>query len=136
MKEKIILNQEYLIKDITYILKSAPLNFFFGKEVFFTSGLTMSKSILFQMIGNLGAFANDYVLDNSINVFVMSDKLFDQLGTGSKDEILILLEKKLNAKGQPFKDLLIITESTLIDFVKKRTSYYGDKVTQDLINSL
>jgi hypothetical protein len=42
----------------------------------------------------------------------------------------------MNSKGQAFKNLLIITESSLIDFVKKRTSYYGDKATQGLINSL
>lgn len=136
MKDKITLDVAYLDKDIAYLKETAPLNYFYGKEVFFTSGLKTNKSILFQMIGNLGAFANDYQLDNSINVFIISDKFFTQMEIGKKDDILILLEKKLNSKGQPFKDLLIITESVLIEFVKNRTSYYQDKTTQELINSL
>jgi hypothetical protein len=136
MKEKIVITEEYLIKDNSYLLESAPLNYFYGKDVFITTGLGKNKSILFQMIGNLGAFANDYELDNSISVFVLSDSLHDQMKHGFKDEVLVLLESKLNSKGQSFIDLLIITESSLIDFVKKRISFYGDKVTQNLVNTL
>jgi hypothetical protein len=136
MKEKAIINEDFLLENIAFLLKDAPLNYFYGKEVYFSPGFIKNKSILFQMLGNLGANANDYELDNSINVFVLSDSLYDQMIKGSKDEILKLLEKKMNSKGQAFKNLLIITESSLIDFVKKRTSYYGDKATQGLINSL
>ena len=134
MKEKIIINEEYLIKDKSFLLGNAPLNFLYGKEVFFSNGLTKDKSVLFQIIGNLGAYANDYELDNTINVFVLGDQLFQNLKSGIKDDILVYLEKKLNSKGHPFKDLIIITESTLIDFVKKRTSFYKDTVTQNLID--
>lgn len=136
MKDKITIDAAYLYKNIAYLKETAPLNYFYGKEVFFTTGLKTNRSILFQMIGNLGAFANDYQLDNSINVFIISDKFFDQMKIGKRDEILLLLEKKINSKGQPFKDLLIITESVLIEFVISRTSYYQDKITQELINSL
>ena len=73
MKKKIIVNQDYLHKDQKFILEEAPLNYFYGKEVFFTSGFSKDKSILFQILGNLGAFANDFELDNSINVFVVSN---------------------------------------------------------------
>jgi len=136
MKEKIIINQDYLLKDQKFILEEAPLNYFYGKEVFFTSGFSKNKSILFQILGNLGAYANDYELDNSINVFVVSDSILESLGTGSKDNILETLETKLNSKGQPLKDLIIITEPTLIDFVNKRASFYSDRVTQELLNAL
>jgi len=136
MKEKIIVNQDYLLKDQKFILEEAPLNYFYGKEVFFTSGFSKNKSILFQNLGNLGAYANDYELDNSINVFVVSDSILESLGTGSKDNILETLETKLNSKGQPLKDLIIITEPTLIDFVNKRASFYSDRVTQELLNAL
>jgi hypothetical protein len=131
-----ILKEDYLYEDKDFLINSAPLNYFYGKEVFFTIGLKNNKFILYQMIGNLGAYANDYELENSISVFVMSDSLYGQMKMGFKNEVLKLLESKLNAKGQSFKDLLIITESSLVDFVKKRTSYYDDRATQALINSL
>jgi hypothetical protein len=136
MKEKIIVNHDYLLKDQKFILEEAPLNYFYGKEVFFTSGFSKDKSILFQILGNLGAFANDYELDNSINVFVVSNIILESLAKGSKDNILDTLETKLNSKGQPFKDLIIITESTLIGFAEKRTSFYSDRTTQELLYAL
>jgi len=143
MKEKIIINEDYLNENITQLLNDAELNYLYGKEVFFTAGFNQNKYILFQMIGNLGAYANDYEYDDSINVFVLSDSFYDQMKSGFKDEILKKVEKKLNSKREsekkplPITDKnpLVITKSSLIDFVKKRTSYYGDKVTQDLINS-
>ena len=136
MKEKIVVTRDYLQKDKKYIFEEAPLNFFYGKEVFFTNGFSENKSILFQILGNLGAFANDYELDNSINVFVVSNQIIDLFEKGSKDPILEILETKLNSKGQPLKDLIIITESTLIEFAKKRTLFYNDKATQELLNAL
>ncbi|MDQ1296290.1 MAG: hypothetical protein QG611_268, partial [Bacteroidota bacterium] len=33
MKKKIIVNQDYLLKDQKLILEEAPLNYFYGKEV-------------------------------------------------------------------------------------------------------
>ena len=60
MKEKIIVNKDYLLKDQNFLIEEAPLNYFYGKEVFFTSGFSKNKSILFQILGNLGAYANDY----------------------------------------------------------------------------
>jgi hypothetical protein len=136
MKEEVILNENYVRKDIAFLLNDAPMNFFYGKDIFITSGLGDSKPILFQIFGNLGAYANDYELDSSMNVFVISDLCFNHLKDGMKDEILTTLERKLNSKGQPFKDLLIITENSVIDFAKRRTSFYNDQATQRLLNSL
>ena len=103
---------------------------------FLSSGFGDSKPIIFQILGNLGAYANDYELDNSINVFVISELYYNQLKDEMRDKVLTILESKLNSKGQSFKDLLVITENSVIDFVKKRTSFYNDKVTQSLLNSL
>jgi hypothetical protein len=136
MKEKLIVNQDYLHKDEMFILEEAPLNYFYGKEVFFTSGFSKNKSILFQILGNLGAYANDYELDNSINVFVVSNAILESLERGLKDNILEILETKLNSKGQPLKDILIITESALVGFVNRRSSIYSDGATQKLLNFL
>ena len=136
MKEKIIVNKDYLLKDQKFILEEAPLNYFYGKEVFFTSGFSKNKSVLFQILGNLGAYANDYELDNSINVFVVGNSILESLGKGPKDKMLEKLETKLNSKGQSFKDLIIITESVLIEFVNKRTPLYSDTATQELLNVL
>jgi hypothetical protein len=144
MKEKIIINEVYLNENITQLLNDAELNYLYGKDVFFTAGFSQNKSSMFQMIGNLGAYANDYEYDDSINVFVLSDSLYNQIKNGFKDEILKKVERKLNSKKEseekflPITDKkpLVITESSLIDFVKKRTLYYNDPVTQGLLNTL
>lgn len=136
MNEKIVLNEDYLEKGNSYLLEDAPLNYLYGKEVYFSSGFNKDKFILYQMAGNLGAFANDYSLDSTISIFVLSNDLFEKMKIGSKDGILLELEEKLNSKGQPFKDLLIVTETGLVSFIKKRNSYYIDKVTQSLTSTL
>ena len=144
MKEKIIINEDYLNENKTQLLNDAPLDYLYGKDVFFTAGFNQNKSILFQMIGNLGAYANDYEYDDSISVFVLSDSLYDQMKSGFKDEILKKVERKLNSKREskekplPItnKKPLVIGKSSLLDYVKKRTSYYNDQVTQDLLDSL
>jgi hypothetical protein len=143
MKERIIINEDYLNENKTQLLNDAPLNYLYGKEVFFTTGFNQNKYILFQMIGNFGAYANDYEYDDSINVFVLSDSYYEQVKKGFKDEILKKVEKKLNSKRESEKkplpitekNPLVITKSSLLDFVKKRSSSYGDKVTQELIDS-
>jgi hypothetical protein len=134
MNEKIEVNEKYIEKDNSFLIENAPLNFLYGKEIFFTSGFCKDKSLLYQMVGNLGAFANDYELENSISIITLSDSLYQKMRIGDNVEILNMIESKLNSKGQPFKDILIITESALLVYIKKRVGYYGDKVTQSLID--
>jgi putative ATP-dependent endonuclease of OLD family len=136
MNEKIVLNEDYLEKGNSYLLEDAPLNYLYGKEVYFSSGFNKDEFILYQMAGNLGAFANDYSLDSTISIFVLSNDLFEKMKIGSKDGILLELEEKLNSKGQPFKDLLIVTETGLVNYIKKRNSYFNDKVNQSLTSTL
>jgi len=144
MKEKIIINEDYLKENRSQLLNDSELNYLYGKDVFFTDGFTSNKSILFQMIGNLGAYANDYEYDDSVSVFIISDSLYVQMKSGFKNEILKRVENKLNSKKEseekPFtitdKKPFIITESSLIEFVKKRTSFYNDETTQSLIDTL
>lgn len=135
-KKKIIIDENFLLKDENFILNKAPLNYLYGKNIFFTNDFSNDRSFFFQIVGNLGAYANDYKIDNSIDIFILSDLIFNNFKNGIKEDILVILEKKLNSKGHPLKDLVIITESTLIDFVKKRILHCNDIVTQHLLNLL
>lgn len=134
MKKEISINEEYLIKDRCFLLEHAPLNFLYDKEIFFTDGVK-NESTVFQIVGNFGAYPNQ-ALENIVNVFVISDCIYLELLNGVKAQVLLDLEKKLNSKGQPFSDLKIITESALLEFAKKRVSFYDDKITNELIKSL
>ena len=107
MKEKICINEEYLNENRTQLLNDAALNYFYGKEVFFTAGFNQDKSTIFQLIGNLGAYANDYEYDDSIRVLVLSDSLYNQLMNGFEEDILKKVEKnefKKRIKGETFTD--------------------------------
>jgi hypothetical protein len=132
MNEKDQIIVKSIEKCDSFLTENASLNFLYGKEIFFSSGLSENKYILYQMVGNLGAFANDYDFDNSISVFVISDSLIERIGIGYKDDILKLLESKLISKGPIVKDLLIISESALLNFIQKRNAKYSDKVTSSL----
>lgn len=109
MKGKIILNEAFILGHIAFLLNDAPLNYLYGKDVFLTGELNHNKYHIYGILGLLGAHPNDYELDNSIKVFVMSDSIYAKMKNGSNDKIINLLESKLNAPGQLLKDLLIIT---------------------------
>lgn len=131
---RLTVNEEYIDSDCTSF-EMAPLNYLYGKEMFFSAGFK-HKGTIYQLVGNLGAYSNDGDLHNLINVFVISDSLLIQLERGIKNQMIKLLEQKLNSTGQPFKDLIIISESALIKFVKKRTDFNNDICTQNLLRDL
>jgi hypothetical protein len=117
-------------------LSSSPLNVLYDKEIYVTQGIKSKKHIVFQMIGNLGGHPNDYEFKSYIGVFVLGDLLLEKLLNGEVDATIKDLENRLNAKGNYYKDLIIITESTLIEFVKRRILKYNDSATQYLVDLL
>lgn len=133
MLVKIVINEDYLKNSNASLTEKAPLNYLYGKEIFFSTGFNQDNYILYQIAGNLGGYANDYDLNSTIDVFVLSNSIVDELLMGSKSETVIRIEKILNNKAQPFNNCLVITETGFINFVEKRTATYADKATQSLI---
>jgi hypothetical protein len=135
MNEKYLVIKKSIDKGNSFLIENAPLNYLYGKEIFFSTGHNDRKYLLYQMVGNLGAFANDYDFDNSISVCVISDSLIDRKDNGQNDDGLDYIERKLALKTEASRDLLVVSESALINFIQKRNSTYTDAVTSSLTDA-
>ena len=103
-------------------LTTSKSNPFYDKNICFTQGLRTTKYIEFQIIGNLGGWANDYEFNTETDYYIIADSLIEDLQTGRKDEQLQQLEKKINAKGKKHLKLKIISETAFLKHVKNWSS--------------
>lgn len=133
--------QEYIRIDIDAIdkfsndfLNTSKTNPFYDMNIFFTQGLQTTKYTEFQIIGNLGGWANDNEFKADTDYYIIADSLIRDLRKGKKGEQLQQLEKKINAKGKKHEKLKILSETTFLKHVKKRCEEINDNVTLDLIN--
>jgi hypothetical protein len=67
-------------------LTTSKSNPFYDKNIFFTQGLWTTKYTEFQIIGNLGGWANDYEFNTQTEYYIIADSLLKDLRTGKKDE--------------------------------------------------
>ena len=135
-KKHITIDIQTIDKFSNDFLESSKSNPFYGKNIFFTQGLRTIKYIEFQIIGNLGGYADDNEFNTETDYYVIADSLIKDLQYGKKDDQLQELEKKINAKGKKHEKLKIISEVVFLKFVKKRCDEIGDNVTLNLINQV
>jgi hypothetical protein len=119
-KEHITIDNITIEKFSDDFLTTSRSNPFYNKNIFFTQGLRTTKYTEFQIIGNLGGWANDYEFNTETDYYIIADSLLKDLRMGMKDEQLQQLEKKINAKGKKHEKLKIISESAFLKHIKKR----------------
>lgn len=111
----------------------SELNTFSGKEVFFTDGFEGNVSVLFQAIGNLGAFARSSDFGKDISVAVISNKMIDNFFEGNKHSFLDELEKKLNQNNSPYRRIKFISEDQLIWYLENRAKLSSSTQMEGLL---
>lgn len=130
------IDAETIEKFSNEFLLSSKSNPFYNKNVFFTSGLRTLKYNEFQIIGNLGGWANDNEFNTKTDYFIIADRLIDDLKEGKVDEQIQQLEIIINAKGKKYKKLKIISEIALLNHIVKRCYEINDKVNLRLLNKI
>jgi hypothetical protein len=135
-KKHIMIDSDTIDKFSNDFLESSISNPFYDKNIFFTQGLRTTKYIEFQIIGNLGGYADDIEFNAATDYYVIADSLLKDMLNGQKDSQLQELEKKMNAKGKKHEKLTIISEASFLKHVKKRCDEIGDNVTLNLINQV
>lgn len=104
----------------------AEMNGFYQKEVFFTNGFKGNKSLLYQALGNLGAYARDYDFDKEISLVVISNLILDNFYQGIEHPFIKELEEKLNQNSSPYRRMKFITEEQLIWYIENRIKLTND----------
>ncbi len=111
----------------------SELNTFAGKEVYFSEGFAGNIYLLFQSLGNLGAFARREDLDKDVSIIVISNRIIDRFYDGEKNPFIKELETKLNQNNSPYRRIKFISEDQLIWYLENRAKITNSNQLKDLI---
>jgi len=144
-ESEIIVDSQYINEQVTSFVNNSKSNPFYNKNVVFTTKLKGSKYKEFQIIGNLGGWADDKELTIDTDYFIISDSIINEITVNESHPLLQELNEKLNVysiaekkriRNYKYKNLKIISEKVFLNHVMKRCDEINDRVTEKLINSL
>ena len=96
------------------------------KELYIGGGLAGDRDSFAQIMGNLGA-CGDYSIYSETNLCVLSDSTLDKLQLGKKDDTILYIQEYYNGGRSTTFELLFITESDILSFVRNRIKSIGDE---------
>lgn len=94
--------------------------YFYGKEIFISSGLAGNADRFAQLLGNVGGYARFNDFSKDIDVVILSDRLLSRFNDGDKDEFIQLLEDSINASNTPYRKLKFTTETIVLEYLGDR----------------
>ena len=116
---------------------SSPLiygddNPIYGMEIYVPNRPNTDMSVIRQLIGNLGGYANAEYFDDT-NIIMLSEETLQQLKQGIKDDVISTIEKQYNESSAKFFNIQFTSEPDFISWVKKRMEKSPDKSTMALL---
>jgi hypothetical protein len=102
------------------------------KEIFVPNISGKNMETFFQMIGNLGGYANKEYYDDT-NMIMLSDETLTKLEQGIKDEVILDIERRYNSSNTKIFNIQFTSESDFINWVKQRMLVFPDESTITLL---
>lgn len=102
------------------------------KEIFVPNITGKDMGAFFQIIGNLGGYANKEYYDDT-NMILLSDETLKKLEQGIKDDVIIDIENRYNKSNTKIFNVQFTSESDFIGWVKRRMDIYPDDSTITLL---
>ena len=133
IKRNLKITQKYLTYK-RFLLKQSGHNPYYGKELFVGGDLAGDLNIFSQLIGNIGGYANREFFDET-QMILLSDRTVERLIHNEPDPTVKKIEEVYNAATDSlgFFNYTLITESSLLAWVKERCEKCGDQVTMNLL---
>ena len=103
------------------------------KEIYVPNIPKLDMSVIFQIIGNLGGYANKEYFDET-NMIMLSDETLLKLEQGIKDDIILGIENRYNNSNTKIFNVQFTSESDFINWVKQRMEVYPDESTISLLH--
>lgn len=103
-----------------------------GMEIYVPNRPNTDMSIIRQLIGNFGGFANAEYFDET-TVVMLSTKTMHLLKQGIKDEVITNLEKQYNESSAMFFNIQFTCEPDFISWVKRIQEKFPDESTIELL---
>lgn len=102
------------------------------KEVYVPEIPGIDMNVIYQIIGNLGGYANKEYFDDT-NMIMLSNDTLRKLKEGIKDEVIIGIEDKYNKSNTKVFNIQFTSEFDFINWVKKRMEIFPDESTISLL---
>lgn len=102
------------------------------KEIFVPDIPGVDMCAYYQIIGNLGGYANREYFDDT-NMIMLSDETLHKLEQGIKDEVILGIENRYNKSSTKIFNIQFTSESDFICWVKRRLEIFPDKSTWNLL---
>ena len=123
--------------EATGIRNSSPLvygeeNPICQKEIYVPAIPGKNTGVFYQIIGNLGGYANKEYLDDT-NIILLPDESLRKLEQGTKDEVVLYMEKQYRKSSVKFQKLRFTTEYGFPTWVKGRMETAPDECTLRLL---
>ena len=117
---------------------SSPLvygdgNPIYGMEIYVPNRTDKDMSVLRQIIGNFGGYANTEYF-NETNVVMLSEETLRLLEQGIKDDVITNIEKQYNESSTKLFNIQFTSEPDFICWVNKRLEKFPDESTKALID--
>lgn len=103
------------------------------KEIFVPAIPGKNTGVFYQIVGNMGAYANKEYLDDT-DMILLPDESLRKLEQGIKDEVVLFLEKQYGKSSIKFHRLRFTTESDFLGWVKRRLEKFPDDRTLKLLD--
>lgn len=103
------------------------------KEIFVPNIPGIAMDSFFQIIGNLGGYANKEYFDDT-NMILLSDETLRKLEHGTKDNVILEIEDRYNKSNTKIFNIQFTSESDFIGWVKRRMELYPDDSTIALLH--
>lgn len=109
------------------------------ENIYIPSNVEVRRDVLCQIIGNIGAYANDEITngsdaDKTKPIVMLTDATLERLKNGEKDDVIAYIERiynESNSDGLPYQ---FISMSELLAWTKKRSKDSGDEYTLSLLD--
>ncbi len=102
------------------------------KEIYVPAFPGIDMGLIYQIIGNLGGYANKEYFDD-IDLIMLSDETLHKLEQGIRDEVILGIENRYNKSNTKIFNVQFTSESDFINWVKKRQELYPDESTINLL---
>ena len=124
--------------EVTGIRNSSPLvygeeNPICQKEIYVPEMAGKNTGVFYQIIGNLGGYANKEYLDDT-NIILLPDSLLKKLEQGVKDEVIQEIEKYYSKSSVRFQNIQFTCEKDFLSWVKGRMETAPDECTLRLLD--
>lgn len=124
--------------EATGIRNSSPLvygeeNPICQKEIYVPEMAGKNTGVFYQIIGNLGGYANKEYLDDT-NIILLPDVLLRKLEEGVKDEVIQEIEKYYSKSSVRFQNIQFTCEKDFLSWVKGRMETAPDECTLRLLD--